>query len=69
MDLKTRKDVKRIVKKEATKQVKKSKVFKMKNKLERQKNKKEALKKRNKCIKLQSKSKRKGKKKHGNKRK
>jgi ribosomal RNA-processing protein 17 len=67
MELKTRKDVKKIIKKEATKQVQKSKAFKLKNKLERQKNKKESLKKRKKRIKIQSKS-RKGRK-HGKKRK
>lgn len=67
MELKTKKDVRRIIKKQATKQVQKSKAFKLKNKLERQKNKKESLKKKKKCIKTQSKTK-KGRKK-GKKRK
>jgi ribosomal RNA-processing protein 17 len=67
MELKTRKDVKKIIKKQATKQVQKSKAFKLKNKLERQKNKKESLKKKKKRIKTQSNSK-KGRK-HGKKKK
>lgn len=67
MELKTRKDVKKIIKRQATKQVQRSKAFKLKNKLERQKNKKESLKKKKKRIKSQSKSK-KGRK-HGQKRK
>jgi len=67
MELKTRKDVKRIIKRQATKQVQQSKAFKLKNKLERQKNKKESLKKKKKHIKSQPKSK-KGRK-HGKKRK
>lgn len=67
MELKTRKDVKRIIKRQATKQVQQSKAFKLKNKLERQKNKKESLKKKKKRIKSQPKSK-KGRK-HGKKRK
>lgn len=67
MELKTRKDVKKIIKRQATKQVQKSKAFKLKNKLERQKNKKESLKKKKRQIKAQSKSKKGGK--HGKKRK
>ena len=67
MELKTKKDVKKIIKRQATKQVQKSKAFKLKNKLEKQKNKKESLKKKKKRIKSQSKSK-KGRK-HGKKRK
>lgn len=67
MELKTKKDVKRIIKRQATKQVQKSKAFKLKNKLERQRNKKESLKKKKKRIQSQSKSK-KGRK-HGKKRK
>lgn len=62
MELKTKKDVKKIIKKQATKQVQKSKAFKLKNKLERQKNKKESLRKKKKHIKTQSKT-RKGRKK------
>ncbi|PSN34067.1 hypothetical protein C0J52_12821 [Blattella germanica] len=68
MEINSKKDIKKIVKKEATKQVQKSKVFKLKNKLERQKNKKEARKVKNKRIKTQSKSKKQRKKK-GKKRK
>ncbi|KDR13007.1 nucleolar protein 12 [Zootermopsis nevadensis] len=67
MELKTRKDVKKIIKKQATKQVQKSKAFKLKNKIERQKNKKESLKKKKKRIKTQSNSKK--VRKHGKKRK
>lgn len=48
LKLKTPKDVKKILKKNAKKQVQKSKTFKLKNKLERQKNKKESLKKKKK---------------------
>lgn len=66
MELKTRRDVMKIVKKQATKQVQKSKAFKLKNKLERQNNKKESRKKK-KWIQTQSNS-RKGRK-RGNKRK
>lgn len=67
MELKTRKDVKKMIKRQATKQVQQSKAFKLKNKLERQKNKKESLKKKKRQIKSQSRSK-KGRK-HGKKRK
>lgn len=67
MELKTRKDVKKIIKKQATKQVQKSKAFKLKNKIERQKNKKESLKKKKKRIKSKSNSKK--VRKHGKKRK
>jgi ribosomal RNA-processing protein 17 len=57
MELKTIKDVKKIIKKQATRQVQKSKAFKLKNKLERQKNKKKDSLKKKKRIKTQSSSK------------
>lgn len=41
--LKSAKDVKRVIKKEATKQVKKSKVFQLKNKIEKLKNRKKSM--------------------------
>lgn len=43
IELKTAKDIKRVIKKQATKQVKKSKVFQLKNKVEKQKNRKKSL--------------------------
>lgn len=43
MELKSAKDIKKVIKKQATKQVKKSKVYQLKNKIEKQKNKKKSL--------------------------
>ncbi|XP_063229479.1 nucleolar protein 12 [Bacillus rossius redtenbacheri] len=63
MELKCERDIKKILKKEATKKVKKSKVFQAKNKLERQKNKKKSRKIKYQRIKIRSKR---GKNKKGN---
>lgn len=52
----TEKDVKRALKKQATKTVKKSKVFQMKNKLERQKQKKKSLQMKKQRIKIHDKT-------------
>nr|CAD7594394.1 unnamed protein product [Timema genevievae] len=57
MEFRTEKDVRRVIKKQATKLVQNSKAFQTKNKLERQKNKKKSMKQKNQRIKLQSKNK------------
>lgn len=53
--LTTKKDIKREIRKKATKTVQKSKAFQLKNKLERQKNKKKSSKMKNQRMKLHSK--------------
>ncbi|XP_067006129.1 nucleolar protein 12 [Anabrus simplex] len=58
MVLKTPRDVKKVLKKQATKQVQKSKAFQMKNKLEQRKNKKKSLKVKKLRMKVQSNCKR-----------
>lgn len=53
-EFKTEKDVKKALKKQATKNIQKSKAFQMKNKIERQKQKKESFKKRKDRMKIRN---------------
>ncbi|RZF43576.1 hypothetical protein LSTR_LSTR008089 [Laodelphax striatellus] len=57
MELKTKKEINKEIKKQATLQVKKSKVFQTKNRMEQQKQRKKSLKQKMKKIKIQQKSK------------
>lgn len=54
-EFKTERDIKKVLKKQATKNVKKSKVFQMKNKIESRKQKKKSLQMKRERIKLQNK--------------
>lgn len=55
-ELKSKAEIKKLLKKQATKNVQKSKAFQMKNKIEKQKQKKKALQKRKIRMKIQNKS-------------
>lgn len=57
MQMKTKKEIKKVIKKQATKQVKKSKAFQAKNKIERFKNKRKSLREKKRRLKLQKHSK------------
>ncbi|XP_022187308.1 nucleolar protein 12 [Nilaparvata lugens] len=57
MELKTKKEINKEIKKQATLQVKKSKVFQTKNRMEQQKQRKKSLKQKKKKMKIQQKSK------------
>lgn len=57
MELKTKKDIKKVVKQQATKQVQKSKAFQIKNKMEQLKMKKKALRLKKQRLKTRNKSK------------
>ncbi|XP_047109250.1 ribosomal RNA-processing protein 17 [Schistocerca piceifrons] len=57
MQMKTKKEIKKAIKKQATKQVKKSKAFQVKSKIERFKNKRKSLQEKKRRLKLQNRSK------------